>query len=277
MCCPDPRTEASPRASGSVSRPLSYDATPFLVVFGRLERESDPGGLPAGGALRVPGNGMDGDGPDQGVQGEQSARHRFSRPGDDLDRLHGLPRPDDPRDRPQDPRFAAGRGIPAGGDLRDQAAQTGPRAGDDRRQLPAEPQDSRVHEGDPREDGGVAAQVFGREVVASVDHDIVLPEQRYGVLRGQGDPVLLQHDIGADCANGVPRRLPPPPPPPPAPRRGGAGDPRPPAPTTRAEAPKILSCPSGPISSIRMFRLYRRIIPSVSSMGILYRKIGRAS
>ncbi len=127
--------------------------------------------------------------------------HRVADPGDQLDRLVGLQRPDGAAEHPEHAAFGAGGDHPRRGRLRVQAAVAGPVLRPEDAELAVEAVDRAPHVGLALQHAGVVDQVAGGEVVGAVDHQVVAADQLAGVLGVKAGLVEDDLDVGVDLGN----------------------------------------------------------------------------
>src|SRR5680860_579286 len=115
------------------------------------------------------------------VEGEEAAHEGLSVSGYELQCLVRLKATYDAREHAQDACFASGGGQFRRRSLGEQAAVAGTLVGDECRSHALEPEDRAVDDRLAQRYGGIVDDVARLEVVASVDHDVVLADELLSV------------------------------------------------------------------------------------------------
>ena len=113
---------------------------------------------------------------------------------DDLNRLRGLNQSDLPGYNSQDTCLVSAGDETGRRGLRKEAAQTGtPLLGEENAGLPLKLEDTSINKRLDRKKGGVIYQVLRREVVRSIDDDVIVRKDLEGILRRQ--TLLISDDL----------------------------------------------------------------------------------
>ena len=136
----------------------------------------------------------------QQVDHQDPPEQRLPDPGDQLDRLHGHHRAGLGAQRPDHARLGARRHTSGRGRLGEHVPQLHPSSlgggVPEHGHLGGEAEDRAPHQGQAGGDAAVVDQVAGREVVAAVDHQVVVPDDAGRIGRGQAQLVGAHRDRG---------------------------------------------------------------------------------